>query len=202
MLEAAQGYAVLDREGKRIGAFVELAGGDRIVIRHDGVLVWHRRLLPIAAVANVIPDQRAVVLLVGERTLADTETPATQTPETSGVAEENPARSDAWQERINRYVGPVEGDADQPDLSRDGAEQEPPPHSEKLRHSIAREEDRHVLFISTPAGYALAEQEGPPPRLGDRIEIPGQAISFLVVKLGTSPLPNDRKSCAYLEPAV
>ena len=85
-----------------------------------------------------------------------------------------------------------------------------------MRYPIAREEDpspptparkdqdtdkRYLLFIATPAGYSLAEQEGSPPRRGDRIEIPGQATSFHVVKLGPSPLPNDHRSCAFLEPA-
>jgi hypothetical protein len=204
-LEAAEGYAVFDSEGKRLGAFVELAADDRIAIRHDGVFVWHRRLLPITDVVNVIPDQRAVVLKVSKRTLADTKAPASQAPETPP--------SEAWHERVERYVGPAEGDADQPDLSRDAAADEP--HEEDVRHPVAREEDpspptparkdqdtgkRHLLFIATPAGYSLAEQEGPPPRRGDPIEIPGQATWFVVVKLGPSPLPNDRRSCAYLEP--
>ena len=90
-LEAAEGYAVFDAEGKRLGAFVELAAGDRIAIRHDGVFVWRRRLLPITDVVNVIPDQRAVVLKVSKRTLADTEALASQAPEPSRVAEKNPA---------------------------------------------------------------------------------------------------------------
>jgi len=213
-LEAAEGYAVFDSEGKRLGAFVELAAEDRIAIRHDGVFVWHRRLLPITDVVNVIPDQRAVVLKVSKRTLADTKAPASGPREPSSrVAEENQPTSEAWHERVERYVGPVEGDADQPDLSRDAAADEP--HDEDVRHPVAREEDpsspmpgrkdqdtgkRHLLFIATPAGYSLAEQDGPPPRPGDRIEIPGQATSFLVVKLGPSPLPNDRRRCAYLEP--
>ena len=215
-LEEAGGYAVFDAEGKRLGAFVELAADDRIAIRHDGFFVWHRRLLPITDVVNVIPDQRAVVLKVSKRTLADTKAPTSQAPEPSSrVAEENPPLSEAWHERVERYVGPVERDADQQDLSRDAAAHEP--HDEDMRHPVAREEDpspptpaqkdqdtgkRHLLFIATPAGYSLAEQEGPPPRSGDRIEIPGQATSFLVLKLGPSPLPNDRRSCAFLEPTA
>src|SRR5712691_7370932 len=86
MLAAAQGYAVLDREGTRIGAFVELTGGDRIAIRHDGVFVWHRRLLPITTVANVVPDQRAVLLTVDGQALAGTEPPPTPALGTSGIA--------------------------------------------------------------------------------------------------------------------
>ena len=213
-LEAAGGYAVFDAEGKRLGAFVELAADDQIAIRLDGVFVWRRRLLPIRDVVSVIPDQRAVVLKVSKRTLADTEAPASQAPEPSRVAED-PSPSEAWHERVERYVGPVEGDADQPDLSHDAAAHEP--HDENRRHPVAREEDpspptpagkdqdtdkRHLLFIATPAGYSLAEQAGPPPHRGDRIDIPGQTTSFLVVKLGPSPLPNDRRSCAYLEPTT
>jgi hypothetical protein len=214
-LEAAEGYAVFDSEGKRLGAFVELAADDRIAIRHDGVFVWHRRLLPITDVVNVIPDQRAVVLKVSKRTLADTKAPASQAPEPSSrVAGEKPPPSEAWHERVERYVGPLEGDADRPDLSHNAAAHEP--HDEDVLSPVAHKEDpspptparkdqdtgkrQHLLFIATPAGYSLAEQEGPLPRRGDRVEIPGQATSFLVVKLGPSPLPNDRRSCAYLEP--
>jgi hypothetical protein len=211
MLAAAQGYAVLDREGTRIGAFVDLAGGDRIAIRHDGFFLWRRRLLPITTVANVVPDERAVVLTVEEWALA---TPA---HETSGIAEEDPHSSGDWQDRIGRYVAPVERQADQADLGRDGAEHEheSSPHADDTRHPAAREADRptpergrrdrriaerHLLFISTSGGYALAEREGPPPPLGRGIEIPEQAVSFLVTKLGPSPLPNDPRTCAYLEP--
>ena len=215
MLAAAEGYAVLDREGTRIGAFVELAGGDRIAIRHDGVFVWRRRLLPITTVAKVVPDQRAVVLTVDGRALAGTETQPTPAPGTSGIAEEYPHSSGDWQDRIERYLAPVEGQADQADLNRGGAEYEPSPHAEDTRPPVAREADqptpepgrrdqltaeRHLLFISTSVGYALVEREGPPPPLGRGIEIPEQAVSFLVTKLGPSPLPNDPRICAYLEP--
>jgi len=215
MLAAAQGYAVLDREGTRIGAFVELAGGDRIAIRHDGVFVWRRRLLPITTVENVVPDQRAVVLTVDERALAATETPPNPAPGTSGIAEAYPHSSGDWQDRIKRYVAPVDGQADQADLGRGGAEHESSPHAEDTRRPVVREADqptpepgrgdqrtdeRHLLFISTSGGYVLVEREGPPPPLGRGIEMPEQAVSFLVTKLGPSPLPNDPRTCAYLEP--
>jgi hypothetical protein len=174
-------------------------------------------VLPITTVAKVIPDQRAVVLRVDGRTLADTETetPPIPAPHTSGFAEENPHLGGGWQDRLNRYVGPVEGEADQSDLSRDGTEHAPSPHAEDTRQLVAREADQpppeprrtnqgaadgHLLFISTPGGYSVLEREGPPPPLGERIEMAEQAISFLVIKLGASPLPNDRRRCAYLEP--
>jgi len=217
MLEAAQGYAVVDREGKRIGAFVELASDDRIAIRHDGVFVWHRRLLPITSVANVIADQRAVVLKVDGGTLPDSQTPSTSVPETSDMAEEDPASRDAWQDRIHRYLAPVESGAARRELSTEDTNHEPSAHAEATGGAIAREPDqprsepdgtdqrtveRHLLFISTSAGYSLVEREGPPPPLGDRLEIPEQAISHLVLKLGPSPLPNDHRSCAYLAPTA
>jgi hypothetical protein len=216
MLEAAHGYAVFNRKGKRIGAFIELAGDHRIMIRHDGVFVWHARQLPLTAVAHVLPDHRAVVLTLDDLTLADTESPPTPAPATSGIAEESPLPSGSWRERVDRYVAAVEGDADEPDRSADGAEHELSPPAEDMRHPVAREADqppepsrkdhgaadRHLLFISTPDGYSLVEREGPPPPLGDRIVIPEQAISFLVMKLGASPLPDDHRICAYLEPTA
>jgi hypothetical protein len=95
LLGAAHGYAVLDRQRRRIGAFAELADDDRIVIRHDGVFVWHRRLLPITTVAGVIPDQRAVVLTVDKRTLVDTETASNRHPEAL-----------SWRRKVRGQVAP------------------------------------------------------------------------------------------------
>jgi hypothetical protein len=45
----------------------------------------------------------------------------------------------------------------------------------------------------------LLKGDGPPPPLGPRVEVPGQAGGFSVMKVGRSPLPNDPRSCAYLE---
>ena len=39
-------------------------------IRHDGVFLWRRRVLPLATVAAVLPERGAVVLNVDRRTLA------------------------------------------------------------------------------------------------------------------------------------
>jgi len=217
MLATAQGYVVFDREGTRIRAFIELAGagGDRIAIRHEGAFVWRRRLLPITNVAKVLPDQRAVVLTVDGRALTGTEASPTTVPGTSDIAEEYPHSSGDWQDRVERYVAPVEGQTDQADINRGGAEHEPSPRADEAGRPVTHEvvqptpepdrrdqrtAERHLLFISTSRGYTLVEQEGPPPPLGRGIEIPEQAVSFLVAKLGPSPLPNDPRICAYLEP--
>jgi hypothetical protein len=177
---------VLDRQRRRIGAFAELADDDSVVIRHDGLFVWHRRLLPIAAVADVIPDQRAVVLTVDKRTLVDMETAANPAPGTPEMAEEGPRLSGAWQDRVNRYVGPVERKQATANQSEDSE----------------RTGEQHLLFVSTPRGYSLIERAGPPPPVGGRIEMPEQAVSSFVLKLATSPLPNDSRRCAYLQPTA
>jgi hypothetical protein len=118
-----------------------------------------------------------------------------------------------WRERIERYLVPVEGQADQADLSR-GAEHGPSPNADEAEPAT-REVDqpmsepsgseqhaaeRHLLFISTSGGYALVEREGPHPSVGHGIQLPEQAVSFVVTKLGPSPLPNDPRICAYLQP--
>jgi hypothetical protein len=214
LLATARGYAVFDREGTRIGAFIELAGAanDRIAIRHEGFFVWRRRLLPITTVAKVVPDKRAVVLTIEGRSLAGSETPSSSVPGTSGIAEEDPRSNGDWRDRLESYVGPVEGRVAHTDVSR-GAEHESPPNADEARHTVAdtadrpepgprdqRTAERHLLFVSTSGGYSLVEQEGPPPSVGRSIELPEQAVSFLVTKLGPSPLPNDPRICAYLDP--
>jgi uncharacterized coiled-coil protein SlyX len=56
----------------------------------------------------------------------------------------------------------------------------------------------HVLFVPGPAGYELVEQEGAPPETGALVELEdGRAL--VVAKLARTPLPDDRRPCAYLE---
>jgi hypothetical protein len=58
--------------------------------------------------------------------------------------------------------------------------------------------DKHLLFLSRPTGYELAEREGEPPAPGDEVELDGEG-SFVVVKVAQSPLPQDDRPCAYLQ---
>jgi hypothetical protein len=53
-----------------------------------------------------------------------------------------------------------------------------------------------IAFLSSPYGYRLVDGPGPMPSLGDSVELDGQARR--VVKVGPSPLPRDRRRCAYL----
>jgi hypothetical protein len=58
----------------------------------------------------------------------------------------------------------------------------------------------HLLFISTPSGYTLTEEQGRPPAPGSSVAVSEELGPFLVMRLGPSPLPNDDRICAYLAP--
>lgn len=55
----------------------------------------------------------------------------------------------------------------------------------------------HLLFVWSPSGWTLELRDGDPPAVGDTVEA-GQA-KLRVSKLGPSPLPGDRRRCAYTE---
>ena len=55
----------------------------------------------------------------------------------------------------------------------------------------------HVLFIGGPLGYRLAERDGSSPSRGDELEWEG--ARYRVLRLGASPLPGDRRRCAFLD---
>ena len=57
---------------------------------------------------------------------------------------------------------------------------------------------KHLLFITRPTGYELVEREGDPPAPGEAIELDGEG-RFVVSKVAASPLPDDDRSCAYLQ---
>jgi O-antigen/teichoic acid export membrane protein len=57
-----------------------------------------------------------------------------------------------------------------------------------------------VAFAPTPDGYQLLECVGETPAIGTVVDVPNRAPGLVVTKLGRSPLPFDRRPCAYLEP--
>jgi hypothetical protein len=57
-------------------------------------------------------------------------------------------------------------------------------------------EDQHLLFVWKTSGYTLVEQPGEAPAVGSTVEVEGRQLQ--VAKLGPSPLPGDRRLCAYL----
>jgi hypothetical protein len=53
-----------------------------------------------------------------------------------------------------------------------------------------------LLFVPSPQGYRLEERDGPAPERDARVEIDG--ATFIVSRIGASPLPQDPRPCAYL----
>jgi hypothetical protein len=56
----------------------------------------------------------------------------------------------------------------------------------------------YLVFISKPTGYELRERQGDLPGVGQ--EIDEDETRLRVSKIGPSPLPGDRRRCAYLQP--
>jgi hypothetical protein len=55
----------------------------------------------------------------------------------------------------------------------------------------------HLLFVWSPAGWTLQQRDGDPPAVGETVEA-GETM-LRVSKLGPSPLPGDRRRCAYTQ---
>jgi hypothetical protein len=55
----------------------------------------------------------------------------------------------------------------------------------------------HVLFVWNPSGYVLLSRAGEPPPLGSEVGVSGGLR--VVTKIGPSPLPGDRRLCAFLD---
>ena len=75
----------------------------------------------------------------------------------------------------------------------------PPDREERLVLNQHNPEpaDGWVAFVHSPDGYRLLQRDGPPPALGAAVELDDGA--FLVLSLGPSPLPGDRRRCAFVE---
>jgi predicted nucleic acid-binding Zn-ribbon protein len=57
----------------------------------------------------------------------------------------------------------------------------------------------HLVFLRSGKGYSLAERPGSTPDPGAYADV--DDVRFLVSRIGPSPLPADRRRCAYLEVA-
>ena len=56
--------------------------------------------------------------------------------------------------------------------------------------------DGHLLFVWKTSGYELSERDGDVPAVGSEVETDGKTL--LVTKVGPSPLPRDKRLCAYV----
>jgi chromosome segregation ATPase len=56
-----------------------------------------------------------------------------------------------------------------------------------------------IAFVPNGSGYSIQDLNGIAPVVGERIAVPDWAGEFVVTRIGPSPLPRDRRPCAYLE---
>ena len=54
-----------------------------------------------------------------------------------------------------------------------------------------------VLFVWSPTGWTLQQRDGDAPAVGETVEAGDTMLR--VTKLGPSPLPGDRRLCAYTQ---
>jgi hypothetical protein len=58
----------------------------------------------------------------------------------------------------------------------------------------------HLLFVPTTGGYLLLQRTGEAPPVGRRLELPeAPNVRLCVSKVARSPLPLDKRICAYLQ---
>jgi len=201
LLASAHGYLVFAQDGRRIGMLIELVesdepGDERVAIRCDGVIFWRRRLVPLLAVAEVDPSRRAIVLSLEKNALRDADEAQVDSTLEGWVGRRIAGYTTASE--VAAETGSTEPPTPAERSSLEGAELAPPPAQQAPEEATAGE--GHLLFVPTTAGYLLVERNGPAPPDGDRVELPEQAASFRVAKLGASPLPHDPRVCAYLDP--
>jgi hypothetical protein len=55
----------------------------------------------------------------------------------------------------------------------------------------------YVLFVWSTSGWTLQQREGDAPAVGETVENGGTMLR--VSRLGPSPLPGDRRRCAYTQ---
>jgi hypothetical protein len=54
----------------------------------------------------------------------------------------------------------------------------------------------HLIFVWKTSGYELQERDGDVPLVGAEVQQDGETMR--VTKIAPSPLPGDRRQCAYL----
>ena len=55
----------------------------------------------------------------------------------------------------------------------------------------------HLLFIWSPGGWTLQQRDGDVPAIGATVEADEKLLR--ICKIGPSPLPGDRRLCAYTQ---
>jgi hypothetical protein len=144
------------------------------------------------------------VLKVDSRELDRTNSESTLVSGSAPSDDEDASSDGAWQERIARYVSISDGNGDEQESAEDAERVEAGEVEEPRLESHRSDEnadEKHLLFVPTARGYLLVEQDGPPPAALGELTVPGREGVFRVVKVSSSPLPNDSRVCAYVEQA-
>jgi hypothetical protein len=61
-----------------------------------------------------------------------------------------------------------------------------------------RDQSGYLLFVWSPSGWTMQERDGEAPTPGSTVEDGDRVLR--ISKLGPSPLPGDRRRCAYTLP--
>jgi hypothetical protein len=186
-LSNSDGYAVFDRRGRTIGLFIGVVSRTEIAIRHDGTFLWRRRTVPLDAVATVAPRERAIVLGIDRAELTNGGKQEGGAPRAPAADQTPPAE---WEERLRPYIS---SECEMAAAESARADSEP-------AAAQSGGEDEHLLFIGTSNGYEIVARQGGTPQPLDVISL-GDA-PFRVMKVARSPLPNDARSCVYVERAA
>jgi uncharacterized coiled-coil protein SlyX len=166
---------------------------------HRGLLGGQRRETEAERLERALSDlgtaaRKLVELQRGheqmERRLVEVERAATQRGEALAQLREHLHAREAEIDRLQAEVGR----ARLRHRRSDDAAAPAPPTSEPVAG--------HLLFVPQGAGYLLEERPGPPPAPGETVVLSGSDGSshFVVSKVGSSPLPADRRPCSYLLP--
>ena len=101
-------------------------------------------------------------------------------------------------ERLSELVERVVVLLDQaPTPPESAPEPEPEPEPQQAAEEPQAAPHGHVLFVADAAGYRLLAREGEAPARGQILEL--EDGPRRVVRVGPSPLPGDRRRCAFLE---
>jgi hypothetical protein len=188
-----------------------------------GEVLVARGFVSAAAVANALAEQRGSFLkteygfgtglraLMGRSNVPDSEATPPEVPPLSPTQPPQRAIGDTPAAAVDSTTSAKRVEAE-PAVS-EGPERSvaltaaPPPAaaaqaswSKQRREGQPRPDLGHLLFVPTYQGYLLLQRSGSAPALGEVLELPDTpGVRLVVAKLALSPLPQDKRVCAYLD---
>jgi hypothetical protein len=192
-----------------------------------GEVLVARGLVSAAAVANALAEQRGSFLkteygfgtglraLMGRSNVPDSEATPPEVPPLSPSQPPERAVGDTPAVAVDSTAAKrVEAEpavSERPERSVAWTAAPPPAAAAQASWSEQRREDSpeaqgkprpglgHLIFVPTYQGYLLLQRSGSAPALGEVLELPDTpGVRLVVAKLALSPLPQDKRVCAYL----